>query len=151
MIFIISLGTTQVWLVDQQMQTPTCQTRFLLHAFFSMTPHVNLWLVSAWCLELSSRLGSNESTKILCKNKVMFERWKQDKRKQSIMILSGIKIYVKHHRKQLKIVLHYVQLTNPLSFQTRFPKSGTTYRKQVVHPRHQTPQGQSVAKPGTPL
>ena len=25
-----------------------------------------------------------------------------------------------------------------------------TYRRQVVNPRHQTPQGQSVAKPGTP-
>ena len=29
--------------------------------------------------------------------------------------------------------------------------SGPTYRGQVVNSRHQTPQGQSVAKPGTPL
>ena len=29
----------------------------------------------------------------------------------------------------------------------RFP----TYRRQVINPRHQTPQGQSVAKPGTLL
>ena len=28
-------------------------------------------------------------------------------------------------------------------------KSGPTHRRQVVNPRHQTPQGQSVAKPGT--
>ena len=33
----------------------------------------------------------------------------------------------------------------------KFPKSGLTYRKQVVNPRQQTPQGQSVAKLGTPL
>ena len=32
-----------------------------------------------------------------------------------------------------------------------FPKSWPTYRRQVVYPRHQTLQGQSVAKPGTPL
>ena len=50
-----------------------------------------------------------------------------------------------------KVVLHNVKLTNPLSFQTRFPKSGPTHWRQVGNPRHQTPQGQSVAKPGTPL
>ena len=32
----------------------------------------------------------------------------------------------------------------------RFPKGGRTCRRQVVNPRHQTPQGQSVAKPETP-
>ena len=32
-----------------------------------------------------------------------------------------------------------------------FQKNGQTYRRQVVNPWHQTPQGQSVAKPGTPL
>ena len=32
-----------------------------------------------------------------------------------------------------------------------FQKSGPTYRRQVVNSRHQTPQGQSVAKPVTPL
>ena len=40
-----------------------------------------------------------------------------------------------------KFVLQYVKLTNPPSFQTWFPKSGPTYRRQVVNPRHQTPQG----------
>ena len=33
----------------------------------------------------------------------------------------------------------------------RFPKSGAAYRRKVANPRHQTPQGQSAAKPGTPL
>ena len=32
-----------------------------------------------------------------------------------------------------------------------FPKGGPTCMRQVVNPRHQTPQGQSVAKPETPL
>ena len=36
-------------------------------------------------------------------------------------------------------------------FKLDFQKSGPTYRGQVVNLRHQTPQGQSVAKPGTPL
>ena len=31
------------------------------------------------------------------------------------------------------------------------PKSGLSGRRQVVHPRPQTPQGESVAKPETPL
>ena len=33
-------------------------------------------------------------------------------------------------------------------FKLDLKKSGPTYRVQVVNPRHQTPQGQSVAKPG---
>ena len=35
-------------------------------------------------------------------------------------------------------------------FKNWFPKGGPTCRRQVVNPRHQTPQGQSVAKPETP-
>ena len=31
------------------------------------------------------------------------------------------------------------------------PKGGLSCRRQVVHPRHQTPQWESVAKPETPL
>ena len=31
------------------------------------------------------------------------------------------------------------------------PKSGPSCRRTVVHPRPQTPQGESVAKPGTPM
>ena len=45
----------------------------------------------------------------------------------------------------------HVKLTNLPSFQTGSPKSGQTYRRQVLNPRHQMPQGQSVAKLGTPL
>ena len=64
--------------------------------------------------------------------------------------------YVNYAKKNIiknneKVVLHYVKLTNPLPFQTKFPNSGQTYRKYVVNPRPQTPQGQSAAKPETPL
>ena len=36
-------------------------------------------------------------------------------------------------------------------FKLDFQKRGPTYRGQAVNRRHQTPQGKSVAKPGTPL
>ena len=34
---------------------------------------------------------------------------------------------------------------------TRFPKKGLEFGRRVVNPWHQTPQGQLVAKPGTPV
>ena len=49
-----------------------------------------------------------------------------------------------------EVVLHYVRFTHPLSFQSKFPKRGPTYRRQMVNPRHKIPQGQSVAEHGTP-
>ena len=51
--------------------------------------------------------------------------------------------------KNRRFTLHYVKPTAQLLFKSRFPKSGPTYRRQVVNPWHQTPQGQSVAKPET--
>ena len=36
-------------------------------------------------------------------------------------------------------------------FENQRPESGPSYRRQVVHPRPQTPQAELVAKPGTPL
>ena len=39
-------------------------------------------------------------------------------------------------------------LMSNLHFKLDFQK---VHQQQVVNPRHQTPQGQSVAKPGTPL
>ena len=36
-------------------------------------------------------------------------------------------------------------------FKNRFPKGGQICRRQAVNPRYQTLQGQSVAKPETPL
>ena len=64
-----------------------------------------------------------------------------------------IKTYIIAYVKTQKIryIIHYVKPTAQLLFMIRFPKGGPTFRKQVVNPRHQTPQGQSVAKPETPL
>ena len=55
------------------------------------------------------------------------------------------------HAKKLRYITHYVKPAAQLLFKIRFPKGGPTCRRQVVNPRHQTPQGQSVAKPETPL
>ena len=64
-----------------------------------------------------------------------------------------IKTYIIAYVKTQKIrfIIHYVKPTAQLLFKIRFPKGGPTRRRQVVNPRHQTPQGQSVAKPETPL
>ena len=60
--------------------------------------------------------------------------------------------YVKTHtHKKIRYITHYVKPTAQLLFKIQFPKGGPTCRRQVVNPRHQTPQGQSVAKPETPL
>ena len=64
-------------------------------------------------------------------------------------IKTDIMAYVKTHKK--RFIIHYVKPTAQLLFKIRFPKGGPTCRGQVVNPRHQTPQGQSVAKPETPL
>ena len=49
--------------------------------------------------------------------------------------------------KKIRYIIHHVKPTAQLLFKIRFPKGGLTCRGQVVNPRHQTPQGQSVAKP----
>ena len=56
--------------------------------------------------------------------------------------------YVKIQKNE---TIHYVKPTAQLLFKNRFPKGGQTCRREVVNPRHQTSQGQSVAKPETPL
>ena len=57
--------------------------------------------------------------------------------------------YVK--TQEIRFIIHYVKPTAQLLFKIRFPKGGLTCRRRVVNPRHQTPQGQSVAKSATPL
>ena len=57
--------------------------------------------------------------------------------------------YVKTHK--IGFIIHYVKSSAQLLFKIRFPKGGPTYRRQVVNPPHNSPQGQSVAKPETPL
>ena len=58
---------------------------------------------------------------------------------------------IKNNKKLLSLMSN---LQNYYHFKLDFQKSGPTswtYRGQVVDPCHQTPQGQSVAKPETPL
>ena len=45
--------------------------------------------------------------------------------------------------KKWRYTILYVKPTAHLVFKNRFPKGGPTCRRQVVNPRHQTPQGQS--------
>ena len=53
--------------------------------------------------------------------------------------------YVKTQKK-IRFIIHYVKPTAQLLFKIRFPKGGPTCRRQVVNPRHQTPQGQFSCK-----
>ena len=64
-----------------------------------------------------------------------------------------IKTYIIEYVETQKIgfIIHYVKSTAQLLFKIGFPKGGPICRGKVVNPRHQTPQGQSVAKPETPL
>ena len=52
--------------------------------------------------------------------------------------------YVKTQK--IRYIIHYVKPTAQLLFKIRFPEGWPTYRRQVVNPRHQTPQWQSVAR-----
>ena len=65
----------------------------------------------------------------------------------NLIILWGIKT----NQKQWNSCYPLWQTYKPLSSQTWFLKRGPTLSRQVVNPPYQTPQGQSVAKPGTPL
>ena len=56
-----------------------------------------------------------------------------------------------NQKQQKKLFSVMSNLQTYYHFKLNFQKSGLTYRGQVVNPRYQTPQGQSVAKPGTPL
>ena len=64
-----------------------------------------------------------------------------------------IKTYIIAYVKTQKMgyIIHYVKHTAQLLLKIRFPKGGPTCMRQVVNPRHQTPQRQSVGKPETPL
>ena len=53
-------------------------------------------------------------------------------------------------KKKKRYTIHCAKPTAQLVFENRFLKGGPTCRRQVVNPRHQTSQGQSVAKPETP-
>ena len=88
------------------------------------------------------------STGVLEKNKEYLGS--KDKAKNDMMY-QDIYNYICQNTKKMKIYYQYVKPTAQLVFKNRFPKGGPTCRRHVVNPRHQTPQGQLVAKPETPL
>ena len=64
-------------------------------------------------------------------------------------IKTYIIVYVKTQK--IRYIIHHVKPTAQLLFKIRFLKGGPACRKQMVNPRHQTPQEQPVAKPEHPL
>ena len=54
-------------------------------------------------------------------------------------IIAYVKIQ-SNKNKKWKYTIHYVKPTAQLLFKSRFPKGGPACRRQVVNPRHQTPQ-----------
>ena len=90
------------------------------------------------------------STGVLDKNKEHYLR-SNDKAEKWYDVSRHTIAYVKIQRKRWRCTIHYVKPTAQLLFKSRFPKGEPTCRRQVVNPRQQTLQGQSVAKPGTPL
>ena len=75
----------------------------------------------------------------------------KDKAKKNYMMYQDIYDCICRNTKKWRYTIQYVKPTAQLVFNNRFPKGGQTGRRQVVNPRHQTSQGQSVAKPETPL
>ena len=56
------------------------------------------------------------------------------------------------HKTKIRFIIHYVKSTAQPLFKNSISKRWTNmHEAQVVNPRHQTPQGQSVAKLETPL
>ena len=76
--------------------------------------------------------------------------WSKDKAKNDMMY-QDIHSCIYQNKKKWRYTIQYVKPTAQLVFKNRFPKGGPTCRRQVVYQRHQTSQGQSVAKPETPL
>ena len=73
-----------------------------------------------------------------------------DKAEKSYDVLRHVHLEMSKYKKG-KFTIHYVKPIAQLLVKSRFPKRGQTNRRQKVNPGHQTPQGQSVAKPETPL
>ena len=75
----------------------------------------------------------------------------KDKAKELYDVSRHILLHMSKYKHKWRYTIHYVKPTAQLLFKSRFPKGGPTCMKQEVNPRHQTSQGQSVAKPETPL
>ena len=90
----------------------------------------------------------NVSTGVLDKNKEYYSRCK-DKDANSYDVIKHIQLH-KSKFKKWRFIIHHVQPTAQLLFKVDFQKVDKhTGGKWLIH--DQTPQGQSVAKPETPL
>ena len=92
----------------------------------------------------------NVRTGVLDKNKEHYLKSK-DKAEKSYDVLSHIKLHVSQYKKNEDLQSIMSNLQPNCCLKVDFQKRGQTCRSQVVNPRHQTPQGQSLAKPETPL
>ena len=94
------------------------------------------------------RRCKNESTEVLCRKTKHYMRHENKVNENNILSYCRASRCetIKHSKKCCPLCQTY----KPTIIQTRFPKGGPPYR-QVVNPRHQASQGQSVEKPGTTL
>ena len=61
-----------------------------------------------------------------------------------IHISKYVDTYVQAEAETMGKHFRYPKLTVQLLFKTKLSKGGLTYRRQVVNPRHQTPQSHKV-------
>ena len=87
----------------------------------------------------------NVSTGVLEKNKKHYLRSK-DNAEKWYDVSRHIQLHMSKYKRKWRYTIHYVKPTAQLLFKSQFAKGGSTCRRQVVNPRNQTPQGQSVAK-----
>ena len=110
-----------------------------------------------YCEEISPNPMYNRKYKDYVYRKMLVQeylkKWRIFKRvkPKNAMMFHDIYNCICQNKKKIRFIIHYVKPTAQLLFRIRFPKGGPTCRRQVVNPRHQTSQGQSVAKPETPL
>ena len=88
------------------------------------------------------------STWVLEENKEYLRS--KDKAKNEMMY-QNIYSCICQNTKRWRYTIQYVRPTAQLVFKNQFPNGGPTCKRQVVNPRRQTSQGQSIAKPETPL
>ena len=80
------------------------------------------------------------STGVLDKNKEHYLKSK-DKAEKAYDVSRHIRLHMS--KKKNGFTVHYVKPTAQLLFKSRFPKNGPTYKRQMVNPRHQTPQDET--------
>ena len=101
--------------------------------------------------------GKREYTGTWQKYKSYLWREHNENKKYGVNIFRDIKIIIyiymnKRKQNNENTFFPMVNLQNRTTVvYNQFPKNGLTCRRQMVNPRHPTLQGQSVAKPGTPL